>query len=89
MPGVSDIMFAGSTSSPRVTATLSNPDVAPMRNIRVIAIVRDLSGNAIGVSETLIQTIPALGKATATFTWNAPFKGVPVSIQALPVIPLP
>jgi len=89
LPSVSDIVLAGSTSSPRVMATLSNSDVAPMENVGVIAIVRDFSGNAIGASATLIQTIQALGKATATFTWNAPFDGIPVSIQVLPVIPLP
>jgi len=89
LPDVSDIVLAGSTSSPRVTATLANSGVAPMKNVRVISIVRDVSGNTIGASATLIQTIPALGKATAMFTWNAPFTGVPVSIQVLPIIPLP
>ncbi|MDO8408418.1 MAG: hypothetical protein Q7S95_04335 [bacterium] len=89
LPSVSDIVLAGSTGSPRVTATLSNSDVAPMSNVRIVAIIRDASGNAVGASQTLIRTIPALGRATATFTWNAPFEGVPVSIQVFPIIPLP
>src|SRR3989344_217156 len=89
LPGVSNIVLAGSTGSPRVTATLSNSDVASMENIRVVAIIRDASGNTIGASATLIRTIPALERVTATFTWNAPFDGVPVSIQVLPIIPLP
>lgn len=89
LPGVSDIELAGSTGSPRVTATLSNSDVAPMDNVRVISIIRDASGNAVGASQTLVRTIPALGRVTATFTWNAAFGGVPISIQVFPVIPLP
>jgi len=89
LPTVLATTLTGSTDSPRVTTSLTNPDVRPMSNIRIIAIVRDASGNAIAASQTLVSSIPPQGAATATFTWNAPFVGVPVSIQVIPVIPLP
>ena len=89
LPTVSTIALAGDAGAPRVTAVLTNADITPLSNVVVVAIVRDVSGNAIGASQTLLQTIPAQGRATATFTWNASFPGLPSSIQVLPVIPLP
>ncbi len=89
LPDISNISLAGSTSTPRVTATLSNTSVASLTNVVVAVIVRDASGNAIGASQTLLAAIPAQGRTTATFTWNAAFPGVPASIQVFPVIPLP
>ena len=89
VPSVSGITLGGATDTPRITATLGNPDIRPMRGMKAIVIVFDASGNAIGASQTIVPLIGAQGSAIATFTWNAPFEGVPVQIQVLPVIPLP
>lgn len=89
VPGVSNIVLGGSAAAPRITATLGNPDVVPMTGVKAIVLVRDASGNAVGASSTLVPSIPAQGSAAAIFAWNAPFPAPPVSIQVLPVIPLP
>lgn len=89
VPSVSKVTLNEDTDTPRITATLGNPDVRPMRGVKVIVIVFDASGNAIAASQTIVPLIRAQGSAIATFTWNAPFEGVPVQIRVLPVIPLP
>jgi hypothetical protein len=89
IPSVSNTVLSDALTSPRITATLANPDVRAMRHIKVVAIVRDASGNAIAASQTIIPTIRAQSSATATFTWNAPFTDTAVQIQVLPVVPLP
>ena len=57
--------------------------------MRVIVIVHSATGNAIAASQTIVPAISAQGSGTATFTWNAPFPGVPASIEVVPIIPLP
>lgn len=89
VPSVSQVTLGEDTDAPRITATLGNPDVRPMRSVKAIVIVFDASGNAIAASQTIVPLIGAQGSAIATFTWNAPFGGVPVQIQVLPIIPLP
>jgi len=89
VPRVSGVTLGGSTEAPRITATLGNPDVRPMRGVKAIVVVQDASGNAIAASQTILPLIPAQGSAVATFTWNAAFAGTPVQIQVLPVVPLP
>ena len=89
VPRVSNTALGGTVENPRVTAVVANPDVRPMVKMRVIAVVRDASGNAIAASQTILASIPPQGEATAIFTWNSAFDGVPVSIQVLPAVPLP
>jgi hypothetical protein len=61
----------------------------PLSNVRVIVMVRDAQGTVIAASQTIVPLIPAQGQATAIFTWNTAFSGVPASAQVGPVIPLP
>lgn len=89
IPTVSNILQDGSTDAPRIDATLTNNSVTALENVRVIVLVRDAQDNIIAASETIVPTIPTQGTAIATFTWNNAFHGTPVSIEIVPVIPLP
>lgn len=89
VPSVTGVTLSGTADAPRITATLGNPDVRPMRGVKVIVIVHDAQGNAVAASQTIVPIIPAQGSAIATFTWNAAFKAAPVQIKVLPIIPLP
>jgi len=89
LPGVVSTIQGGSTTTPRVDAVLANGTVTPLTNVRVVVLVRDAHGNVIAASGTVMPQIPAQGSATATFTWNTPFLGIPASIEIDPVIPLP
>jgi hypothetical protein len=89
MPSVSNTTLSGSASAPRIDAVLANGSITPLTNVQVVVLVRDIHNDVIAASETVVPVIPAQGQATATFTWNSAFPGVPVSIEVVPVIPLP
>jgi hypothetical protein len=89
VPTIVTAGLGGTISAPRVEATLANPSTAPLTNVQVIVFVHDGAGNIIASSATVVPTIPAQGQATAFFTWNGAFSGVPGPIEAIPVIPLP
>lgn len=84
-----DATLTNATAAPRITATLSNAMPTPVQNVHVIVAVYNAAGNVIAASATLIPSIPAQGRATATFTWNQPFAGNAASIGVLPVTMLP
>jgi len=88
-PIVSDITQSGTKDAPRVQATFTNPSTIAFSNIQVIVLVHDVRKTVIAASRTIVQIIPAQGQATATFTWNGAFQGVPTSIEVVPIIPLP
>lgn len=89
VPTVSNIKEGGSVSAPRIQATLSNTGVVALRAVETVVVVRDARGEVVGTSKTIIPVIPAQGGATATFTWNDAFSGIPASIEVTPIIPLP
>ncbi len=61
--------------APRLPVDVSNPTTGDVRNIDVYAIVYDQDDNALGVSKTLIDILPANSKKSVTFTWREPFNG--------------
>lgn len=89
VPVVSNVKQEGTLTAPRVTATITNKTVVPLSNVKLVALVRSSTGEVIGVSQTVVPSVPAQGDAGATFTWNEPFSGVATVLQVVPVIPLP
>lgn len=80
---------AGIPSSPRIEAVLENPSATTMTNVRAIILVRNVKGDVIAASSTVIPAIPAQEKATATYTWNSAFSSAPARIDIMPIVPLP
>ena len=89
VPTVSNTTQGGSTDAPRIEAILANGSASTLTDVQVIVLVHDTYKNVIAASKTIVPVIPAQGKATATFTWNTAFSGVPASIEVVPIIPLP
>jgi len=89
MPTVSNTTQIGSIDTPRIDTTLVNASVMALTNIQVVVLVRDTNKDVIAASGTIVPVLPAQGSATATFTWNSAFPGVPALIEVVPVIPLP
>lgn len=89
LPVVANTTLVGTQNAPRVDALLTNAGVSPLSNVRVVIFVRDAQNELIAASQTIVPKIPGQGNATATFTWNASFSGIPAAIEVLPVIPLP
>ena len=88
-PVVSNTTLGGTADAPRIDAVLSNPSSTNMTNVQAVVLVHDAQGEVMSASQTIMPTIPAQGQATATFTWNSAFSGVPAQIEVIPVIPLP
>ena len=89
MPLVSNVKQIGTLDAPRIEATLANKSVIELTSVEAVVFVRDENGSVIAASSTVVPRIPAGGQATATFTWNSAFAGVPSSIEVAPLIPLP
>lgn len=89
VPNVSNAKQTGTLTSPRIEATLTNPSVTVLTNVKVIVLVRGDTGDVIAASATVVPSIKAQGQATATFIWNQAFSGVPASLEIVPIIPLP
>lgn len=89
IPRVSNTQQSGTSAAPRIDAILSNSSVTGLHAVPVVVLVRDVRGEVIAASKTIVQTIPAQGEATATFTWNSAFVRAPASIEVVPLIPLP
>ena len=70
---------------PRIIATLSNTDIVPVTNLRVVAIVYNKDDNAIASSNTILERVPAGGNAQVFFTWPKPFSD---EISRFEIIPL-
>jgi len=68
-----------------LSVTLGNDNIVPLDNISVYVVLYDVDGNALGFSKTLVDEIPANGKAIAPFTWGVERQGRVVSIEVLPV----
>lgn len=76
------------TETPRISAELENATAYPMYDIRPVATVFDIEGNAIAASQTYLPQLGAYGEARILFTWNRAFIGTPARVEVLPVLPL-
>lgn len=78
-----------SGSRPRVNATLSNVAPSAVYNRTLVATVFDVEGVAIAASQTVVREVPALGTASAVFTWPEAFSGLAarVEVTAVPTLP--
>ncbi len=89
IPEVSNIIRSGTSSNPRIEATLTNPGAAIMTDVQAVVLVYDVHKNVIAASQTVVPVIEEQSQAVATFTWNNAFSGTPALIEVVPIIPLP
>lgn len=59
-------------TSPRLIATISNPNIVDVENLTLSALIYDDQGNAVQVSQTYMSKIEAGATTKATFTWPQP-----------------
>ncbi len=62
-------------ASTKITARLSNISLSSVRNVAAVIILYDKNGNAIGVSSTFTEEVPANGSRDILFTWPRTFNG--------------
>lgn len=81
----SDVELRGETSSPRLSAKVTNNSIFNIPDLSVIAILHEAGGNAIAASRTFLSSLPALGSADINFTWPEPFAGTVVETELIPM----
>lgn len=74
---------------PRVVATVENSSLQGVKNLYVVAIVYDVTGNAVGASRTLVDLLDPGARQTLTFTWAAPFESAGASLEVVPLYDAP
>lgn len=74
------------TTKPKYQTTVYNVGGTPIKDSTIGAVVYDATGNAIGVSQTVIDRLEAEAVKQITFTWNAPFATPPVKVELIPMI---
>lgn len=75
--------FDGGT---RLTATLDNQSRISFEDMEVVAILYDKSDNAIAVSKSALERLPAQSSATAYFTWPTQLREKTARVEILPRI---
>ena len=73
--------------SSSLEVTLENKTLAPYKDVQVSVILYDINGNAIGFSQTNIDSIaPKNGREMAPFTWPVSRNGTVASVEVVPSI---
>lgn len=70
-------------TEPKLLADIRNKTLVPVRNIELIAILSDENGNTVGVSRTFVDIVEKGEEVPIVFTWPAPFKSSPTTIEVL------
>lgn len=69
---------------PAVIATILNESLTSLRNVTLVAVLYDESGNAYGGSATLVETLPKDARQDISFVWREPFELGPTNIDIFP-----
>ena len=78
--------FEKTKVGPRITATIKNLDVVPLRNIALVVVIFDKNGNAFASSRTIVEGVRAGDMTQVTFTWPTSFDKIPARIDILPIL---
>jgi hypothetical protein len=82
---VSNINLTNETTSPNLSATLTNNSLFNIPDVNVIAILYDAGGNAVSASRTYISQLAPLQMNNINFTWPESFSGVVVAKEIIPL----
>ncbi|MEK7471026.1 MAG: hypothetical protein AAB623_00015 [Patescibacteria group bacterium] len=82
---VSNIQLVNETIFPKLSATIKNNSLFTIPNMDVIAILYDMSGNAISASRTFLDQINPLQSADINFTWPEPLSRKVVVKEIIPM----
>ncbi len=85
---VSDINLENEDTSPRLSATVTNPSLFTVPDIGVVAILYDKNGNAVNASRTYLSELGKEKSAQVNFTWPEPLKSAVVDEEIIPMYDL-
>jgi len=69
---------------PRLQSKVTNTSLELLRNSKFVAVLSDASGNALGASQTLIDSLEGNNSRELNFTWPTPFTETPAIIDIYP-----
>lgn len=70
---------------PVVRTTISNDTAAPLKNLPVVAVVYDVSGNAMASSETIVDVLAKGASQQLVYTWMIPFSSEVGRVEFYPL----
>lgn len=82
---VSDISLVNEATTPRLSVTLKNDSLFTIPEVSVIALLYDVSGNAISGSRTYLDKLAPEQNTKINFTWPEP---LPDGVIAKEIIPM-
>lgn len=80
---ISNKVLSNQDTSPRLAATLQNSSISPVYNTEVVAILYDVTDNALAVSRTVVNDLNPGSMAPLVFTWPEPFTQTATRIELL------
>ena len=81
---VSDIKLENETTSPALSATITNKSLFRIPEVSVTSILYDALGNAVSTSHTVIDVLKPEEKTQVNFTWREPILKKVVQKEILP-----
>ena len=73
-------------TTPRVKASVTNTGVSTISDMRLVAVVFDVAGNAFASSQTRVDRLGANESIPVVFTWPDPFVTTVGRIDILPIV---
>ncbi len=84
---VTEEVLSNATSSPRLDAIVNNRTTNTYKNVEVVAILYDDTGNAIQASRTFIPVLADNDSVHVNFTWPTGFDRSVATIEIIPKVP--
>lgn len=83
---VKNSALTGESDNPRLSATVVNDNIFPIKDISVVVVLYDSKDTAIAASQTIIDEIPKNSSKEVIFTWPAPFRSAVGRIEIYPKV---
>lgn len=81
---VNETQLSDESSSPKLSARISNPTYYSLHDVEVTALLYDASGNAVHASQSFIENLEQQSSAQVYFTWPEPFLEKITRIEIIP-----
>ncbi|MFA6257372.1 MAG: hypothetical protein WC646_03680 [Candidatus Paceibacterota bacterium] len=82
---VSNLTLKDETTAPRLSATIKNNSLFTVKNLGVVAILYESSGNAVSTSRTYLNELAPLEIKDINFTWPEAFGSTIVEQEIIPI----
>ena len=82
---ISNINLQNESTSPALSAMVTNTSLFQIPDVNVVAILYDAGGNAISASRTYLDVLQGEESSTIHFTWIEPFSAKVISEEIIPI----